>query len=153
MKDDPYGVPAARSYAAHPMPQVHPIGAPRTLDRTMMHSECDCIPPMEVDNLRPGLHAGPLLSKNKLSPSEICARLRQEDRDLNWEHLFSIEVLVEAVVIPGPILKKQGSWLFLAGFMAPSNKVLMIGWVPRRQVHRCIPTIGNRRQFGVKLSA
>src|ERR1700677_4190853 len=129
------------------MPEVHPIRSPRTMYRTMMDRERDCIPLMEMNDLRPGLHARPLLSKNKLSPSEVCARLRQENRDLNWEHLFSIEVLVEAVVIPRPILKKQGSWLFLAGFMAPSNKVLMIGWVPRRQVHRCIPTIGNRRQF------
>src|ERR1700679_4056872 len=122
MKDDPYRVSAARSYAPRAMPQIHSIRAPRTVYSTMMHGECDCIPLMEIDYLRPGLHAGPLLGKNEFSPSEVCGRLRQKDCDLNGKHMLSIEILVKAVVITRPILKKQGSWLFLAGFMASSNE-------------------------------
>jgi hypothetical protein len=76
VKNNPQRVPAARPYAAHSMPQVHPIGAPRTLHRTMMDCERNRVPLMKINNLRPGLHAWPLLGKNKFSSGEICTRLR-----------------------------------------------------------------------------
>ena len=60
------------------------------------------------------LHARPLLGAHELAASEILARLREEDRNLDWECEIAVEVLVQAIEVTRNILQQQRRWAPLA---------------------------------------
>lgn len=64
------------------------------------------------------MHAGALFCQDKLPSCEVASRFAEEKGDLEWEDEFSIEILVEAVVIVLLILEKQWSWPSLTGLVA-----------------------------------
>ena len=53
----------------------------------------------------PRLHARPLFGQYEFTASEITLRFRQQNCELKRENVFAIEILMQAVVIAGLILK------------------------------------------------
>src|ERR1700759_4102127 len=64
---------------------------------------------MQPDDLGPRLRARSLLRHHELTALEIPPRLRQQNRGLHWEKKFSVNILVQAVVITGTAAQEQGS--------------------------------------------
>ena len=100
------------------MPQVDPIGAPRSLNRAMMHGESYAITLAERYYFRSRLHARTLFGEHKFAAGEIPFRFRKQECHLDREDMLSIKILVKAVVIARSILQKQGSGTTLPCFMA-----------------------------------
>src|SRR4051794_35415849 len=96
----------ARAHAAHPVPQIDTVHATRAAHRSMMNGKNAPTARAQRNDLRPRLHARPLLGEHEFTAGEILAGLRQEDRDLQWEDMLTVEILMQAVVVIRPILKQ-----------------------------------------------
>ena len=71
-----------------------------------MNGEGDAIALSQGDNLRPRLHAWALLGQHEIAACEILLRLREQNCHLNGEHMLSVEILMQAVVVPFFILQE-----------------------------------------------
>ena len=91
---------------ADAMAQINPVEAARPLYRPVMHSKSHRIALPERHHFGPRLHSRPLLGQHEFATGEIAARFRQQDRDLQREHMLAVEVLMQAVVVTGPILQQ-----------------------------------------------
>ena len=107
MEDHADGVAVAGTDPADAMAQINAVGPARPLHRPMMHSKRNRVALPERNHLGPRLHSRPLLCQHELAAFEIAARLRQQDRDLQREHVLAIEVLVQAVEVAGFVLQQQ----------------------------------------------
>jgi hypothetical protein len=87
------------------MPEIHAIHTSSTLHRTIVNGEHYTIAPTKWYHLGPGLHSRALLRHDELATIEVPTGLREEDRQLQREDMFSIEVLVQAVVIACTVLQ------------------------------------------------
>ena len=76
VEDNAECVTLPRAQAANPVPQVYPVGAPRSLNRAMMHGECYAITLAHGYYLRPRLHARTLFGEHKFAAREISCRFR-----------------------------------------------------------------------------
>jgi hypothetical protein len=83
------------------------IDAPRALDRAMVDREDHSLPLPQGYDFDPRLHAGPLLRQYEFPSGEIDARPREQQRDLEREDVFAVQVLVQAVVIVGAVPKQE----------------------------------------------
>ena len=79
------------------------------MHRAMMHGEGYSIPLPKRHHLWSRLHARTLFGDHKFPAGEIPSRFRKEECHLYRKHVFSIKILVQAVVIAHSILQKQGS--------------------------------------------
>jgi hypothetical protein len=70
------------SNAAYTMSKIDPIHPSSALDGPMVDCECHGITLTKGHDVRPRLHARPLLCNHELTPREIFVWLRQQDRDL-----------------------------------------------------------------------
>ena len=107
MKDDADDVPQPRTEPAHTVPEVDLIDAPASPDGPTPDGEDHPVALPKRHDFRPGLHPGPLLGHHELPSGEIAARLGQQNRDLQREHVLTIDVLVKTVVVPGRIAEQQ----------------------------------------------
>ena len=48
-----------------------------------------------------------LLGQHQLTAREVAPGLREQDRDLHWEHVLPVQVLMQAVVIARGVLQQQ----------------------------------------------
>ena len=69
------------------MAQVHAVVALRSLYRAVMDGKGYGIALPKRHDFSTALQARPLLGEHELAASEILARLREEDRNLDWECL------------------------------------------------------------------
>ena len=99
VKNDPEGMPPARTQSTHPVPHVDPIHAPRALNRSMMDREDHTLTLAQRDDLDARLHAWALLGEDEFTAREIDSRPGEQKRNLEREDVFAVEVLVQAVVI------------------------------------------------------
>ena len=81
------------------MAKIHAIYSASTLHGPMVNCKSYCITLAKWDYLRPGLHPGPLFGEHKLSSSEVSLGLGQENCNLDWKDMFSVDVLVKTVVV------------------------------------------------------
>ena len=91
---------------AHAVPQINAIESARPLHRPDMHSKSHRIALRQRNHFGPRLHARPLFGQHEFTAAEIAARLRQQDRDLQREYVFAIEILMQAVVVAGLVLQQ-----------------------------------------------
>ena len=85
MEDNPHGVALAGANPADTVAQTHSIGAPCTLNRSMMHGKCDSVTLREWHNLGASLHARALFRQNKFAASEVVAGFTEQDCHLDRE--------------------------------------------------------------------
>ena len=97
------------------MPESDTVKAASTFHGTMINGEHNAVALTKRHNHRPRLHAGPLLGKHELSASEVFARLRQENRELERKNMFAVKILMQTVVVAGFIVKKKWSRFRLSG--------------------------------------
>ena len=73
----------------------------------MVDGKYDALTLVERGHLGPRLHARPLFGEDEFAPREIDAGLCEQERDLEREDVFAVEVLMQAVVIVGAVPKKN----------------------------------------------
>ena len=122
MKDDPDRVALAGAHTADPVAHVDTIAALASLDRPVMDGKGDRVSLLERDNFDPALHAGALLCQHELSTGKVTSGLREQDCHLDGKGELAIEILMQAIEIPRPVLQQQRRWSGLAGIMAESEK-------------------------------
>ena len=97
-------------------------------------------------NQGPRLHARTLLGEHELAAFEIARRIGQQEGDLQRKDMRAVEVLMQAVVVAGPVAQQQRRRPRLAGAMAAAQELVMGRREPGFQLHRLVPAIGDRRQ-------
>jgi hypothetical protein len=153
VEDDAKGVPLPRPETAYAMAEIDTIGAPRSLDRTMMHCESHSVALAERDHLGPRLHTRPLLGQHEFASGEIFLGLREQDRHLYWKNVFTVEILMQAVEVTHSIPKEQGRWSLLPRVMTLLYEVLVALRVANVDPHGGIPTIRDRRKPSIERGA
>src|SRR5258705_2024812 len=132
------------------MPQVDPIRAARSLYRTMMYREGHSVTLAQRNYLWPRLHAGTLFGKYEFASGEIPSRLRQQDSYLYWEDMFTVEVLVQTVVITFAILQKQWRGSELSCIMASLEEFVVLVGIAYIDAHSDIPAVGDRSETRIE---
>src|ERR1700760_3203152 len=100
------------------MAHIDAIEAARPLYRPHMHSKSDGVALPERYNFGPRLHPRPLFGQDELATFEITTGFRQQNRDLQREHVLAIEVLMKAVIVTFAVLQQQRRRPRLARVMA-----------------------------------
>src|SRR5258708_20280914 len=108
---------------ADPMPQIDPIDPARPLHRTVMDSKSHGVALSQRDDLRSRLHARTLLCQHEFATREVSDGFRQQNRDLDGEHVLAIEILVQTVVIACTVLQQQRRRFALSSRMPPPKQV------------------------------
>src|SRR5215468_9007459 len=116
-------MPLAGTQAADTVTHVHTVCSTSSFNRPMMHCESDTVSLAQRHDFRAGLHPRSLLGEHKLSASEVPTRPRQQDRYLDGEHMLSVEILMEAVVIAFVIFEQQRCGFVLPCPMATREKL------------------------------
>src|SRR2546430_9976780 len=133
--------------------KIHAIHSASACHRAMMHGEDYRISLAKRHDLGPRLHAGPLLRNDELAPGEVLTRLRQQDRHLQREDTLAVEILVQAVVVTGSVLKQQRGGTGLTGRAAAGHKFLMRHGKASRHAQLFVPAVGERCERRVELGA
>ena len=68
-------------------------------------------------DLGAALHARPLLGEHELATGEIVPRLREQDRNLDWEREIAVEVLEIAVLTLAEASRSM--WMWLPMYLSP----------------------------------
>ena len=131
------------------MPEIHAICAASALHGTIMNREHHAITLAKRHNDRSRLHTGPLLRHHEFATGKVFVGFRQQNGELEREHMFAVEVLVQAVVIVGPILEQKRCRPDLAGAMATLNEIGVFLRVAKINTHRAVPAIGDRDKMRV----
>ena len=112
----------------------------------MTHREDDAVALVERHDLGPGLSARPLLRQHELATREIPSRGRQEDGDLQREHVLPVHVLMQAVVVALGVLQEERRRLGLPGTMTAVEKVRVVVRVAHVDLHRLVPAVRDAGQ-------
>src|SRR5205085_4036103 len=128
--------------AADAVSQINAVEPARPLHRAMVHGKGDRIALAERHHFRPRLHARALFRQDELAAGEIAPWFRQEDRNLQREHMLAVEILMQAIVITGPILQQQRGGPGLARGMTALQKSLAAIRRADIDAHRRVPVIG-----------
>src|SRR5438105_6972327 len=129
--------------AADAVSQINAVEPARPLHRAMVHGKGDRIALAERHYFRPRLHARALFGQYELAAGEIAPRFRQEDRDLQREHMLAVEILMQAIVITGLILQQQRGGPGLARGMTAFQECLVAIGIADIDAHRLVPVIGD----------
>src|SRR5665213_1068291 len=146
VKDHAEGMAVAGTDPADAMAEINAIVSARPRDRPVMHSKSHRIALRQRHHFRPRLHARPLLRQHEFAAGEISSRFRQQDRDLQREYVFTVEILMQAIVVAFAILQQQRRRPLLAGGMAtPEEGIVTLG-IADIDAHRLVPAIGDLAQ-------
>src|SRR5260370_18986621 len=138
-----------RPDAADDVSQVYAIGAARTLHGTIVNRENNAVSLTERHDHRPALHARTLLRHDELSTGEVDAWVGQQNGQLEREDMFPVEVLMQAVVVVGSILKEKGRRPHLTSIVATLDEVGVSLRIAHIDSHPFIPTIRDRDQMRI----
>ncbi len=100
--------------------------------------------------LRPRLHPRTLFGEHKFAAREISSRFRKKECHLYRKHMFSIKILVKAVVIARSILQKERGGTKLPCIMASLHEVRVFLRIANVNSHRKVPLVGDRRKPAIK---
>ena len=142
-----------RAHSADAMPMMDPIDAAQTSNRALVDRECDCIALAERNDLGPRLHPRTLLGQHELAAREIALRPREQDGGLDREYVLPVEILMEAVVVVGPVFQQERSRTQLTRRVAAREEAGV--FVRKRDVEpeRFVPAIGGRGESWVERRA
>ena len=141
-------------YPAHAMAQVDPAENPRrALHRPMMHGKGHRVALTQRHHLGARLHARPLLGQHEFAAGEIAARFRQQDRDLQREHMLAIEVLMQAIVVAFAVLQQQRRRAGLPGGVAALQESVVAFGIADVDAHRLVPAIGDAGKLRIQRRA
>src|SRR5580698_561146 len=118
----------------------------------MMYRKDYSISLSQRHNFRPRLHTRALFGEHEFSTREISVGLRQQDGHLYGENVFTIQVLVKAVVIAFAVLEEQRRRPKLSCVMASLNEVSVSFGIAHVDVHRRIPAVRHRRETRIQRS-
>src|SRR5579859_280021 len=104
MKNDAERVSTSRKNPTYAVAHLDAIAAALALHGPVVHGKHHAASLNELDDSRTRLHARALFGEHKLATGEIALRLRQQAGDLQREHMFAVEILMQAVVIALRIL-------------------------------------------------
>src|SRR3989442_12798646 len=127
VKDDAESVAMAGTYPAHTVTCIHAIAPAAALHRPMTDRKDHAAATFERQDFSPRLHSRPLLGQHELAAREVVAGLGEQKRDLQRKHMFSVEILVQAVVVAFAVLQHQRRSLGLSGLLATFNIRLVLG--------------------------
>jgi hypothetical protein len=150
VENDAGCVALPRAQAANAVPQVDPVGAPRPLNRAMVHGKRYSIPLAQGYYLRSRLHPRTLFREHKLAAGEIPFRFGEKEGHLDGKGMLSIKILVKAVVIAFSILQKQGSGTKLACIMASLHEINVLFGITNIYAHGEIPLVGDWSKPAIK---
>jgi hypothetical protein len=123
------------------VPEIHAIGATRALHGPVVNCERYCVTLVEGNDLRPRLHARALFREDEFAASEIALWFGEQNRHLNGKHMFTVQILMEAVVVAGAVLEEQRRRSQLARSVASPQEVRVLLWVANLNPHRFVPSI------------
>ncbi len=135
--------------AAHAVAQVDAIDAARALHRSAVDRENHRVALCQRHHFRARLHARPLFRQNELPAREIAPRRRQQDGDLEREHVLAIEILMEAVVVVRAVLQDQRGRPCLSRRVATIEEARMVVGIPGVDAERLVPAICDRREVRI----
>ena len=115
-----------------------------------MHGEHDRIAAHERHHLGARLHARALFGDDELAAREILAGLRQENGHLQREDVFSVEVLMQAIVVAGRIAQQQWRGAALTCAVTLREIVAVCGRILRVDAHRRVPAVRDIAQRRVE---
>src|SRR5262249_22663686 len=122
VEDDAKRMTVPGAHPAHAMPQNHSVYPPRSLYRTIVHGQYDCVALAKLNDFGTRLHARTLLRDHELTTGEVAPGVRQKDRDLEWENVLTVKILVQTVVIVDAVPKQQRGGTKLTGRMTPLDE-------------------------------
>ena len=88
------------------MPDIDPIEAPRALYRSITGREYQHLPLLWSDDLGLRLRPRLLFDQHKFASGIVVILSTEKTGELKWKCNLAIQVLVEAVVIPGLVVKE-----------------------------------------------
>src|SRR5258706_14221263 len=153
MKYDPQRVAMPCEDPAHSMPHLHAIAAARALHRSIVNREYDAASLVQRHDDGPRLPAGPLFREHEFPAREILCRLREQEGDLQRDYMFSVQILMQAVVIAFSILQQERRRPGLAGAMTAVQEFRMIVRITNGDAHHLVPAIGDAGEARIKRSA
>src|SRR4029077_6089042 len=92
VEDDAHREPLARANATDAMAHVHAISAACTLSRSVVDGEYDPHSLLKWYHLHSRLHAWSLFGERELAACKFLAGLRQQERDLEREDVFAVNI-------------------------------------------------------------
>jgi hypothetical protein len=108
-------MPVSAVQATDAMTHGHSIIAACAADRALVDREYNRVTLLQIHDVWSGLQAWTLLGQDELSTGKILSGLRQKNRHLQWENQFSVQILMQAVVVLRAVLQQQGCGPQLAG--------------------------------------
>jgi hypothetical protein len=99
MEDDADRVAHAGANAADAVTKIDAIRAARPLDWPFPDRKDHGISLTQRHHLDAALHAWPLLRHAEFSTSEVLLGLGEQNRDLYWEYVITVEVLMKAIEV------------------------------------------------------
>jgi hypothetical protein len=118
VEDDAEGEARTGVDAADAVADVDAIEAPGAFHRTIAGGENDRLALCGGDYLGFRLRAGLLLDEEEFAALPVAARLAQQEDHLQREGDFAVQILVEAVVAAGFVVKDERRRARLSGFVA-----------------------------------
>src|SRR5205807_1809747 len=122
------------------------VRSARAANRAMVDGEDHRLAPAQRHDLASGLRAGPLLDQQELAAREVDARATQQHRHLQRKHQVTVEILVEAVVVAGPVPEDERRRPPLAGRVTAAQEVVQPLGKPAALAERAPPTVGDGNQ-------
>lgn len=113
--------------------------------RPVMNGKDHSLSLHEGNDLCSGLHARSLLGQHEFTACEIFGRVRKEDGDLKWKHMFAVEVLMQTVEVSWAIFEEERRGSRLSGIVTLLQELLVASREGPVDSQRTIPVIRNLR--------
>src|SRR5947207_4315838 len=149
VEDDAERVALARPQAADAVAHRYPVGPAGAFDRPVVDRENDRLALLQWHDFAARLRPRPLLDEQELAAGEVLLRLTEQHGQLQREHQIAVQVLVQAVVVAGPVFEQERRRPLLPGFVTLLEIGGERGWKPPLLVQPLPPAIGNRREMRV----
>ena len=141
MEDDANRIAVAASNPADAVAQVDAIDASGSLHRPAVYREDHRVALCQRHHFRTRLHAWTLFRQHEFPTSEIAARRRQQDRDLQRKHVLAVQILMETVVVVGAVLQDQRRRSRLSRRVAAIEECRMVFGITNVDPERLVPAI------------
>ncbi len=150
MEDDAQRVAFAAMQSADTVAQGRPIEAARAANRPMIDGDDDSVTLAQRYNFRTSWLSRIALRQQELATLEIHAGLIEQDHNLEWKYVFTVQILMQTAIVAGLVMQEQRRWLLLTGTTTDIAKLVKRRRKAFVDAHRAMPAIGHRRKAWVK---
>lgn len=148
MKNDAYRIARSTPDSAYAVPHCRPRKSPTARRRAVIYREEDCIPLREVNDR--SFFAGRIrFCDHELAAFEVDPGTRKEDRELKGENVFTVEVLMQAIVVVLKVPKDERGWSSLSRSMTPAEELGMRRGIANVDTHFAVPAVCNGHQLWI----